>query len=73
MHSYCQSTSIDSDLDGRGDACEFDADGDGISDETDGVRSLNDDQIDIDADGLGDKCDSDRDGDLVASEMILPR
>lgn len=54
----------DSDLDGRGDACEGDLDGDLIHDDQDNCPAVsNVDQSDLDADGVGDYCDSDSDGD----------
>ena len=57
-----------SNLDGYelGDACEPDADGDGVADDTDNCLTTgNVDERDRDLDGQGDACDLDRDGDRV--------
>ena len=49
----------DTDLDGFGDACDDDADGDGISNLLDNCwLTANDDQVDGDRDGHGDACDN---------------
>jgi hypothetical protein len=49
----------DSDGDGVGDACEQDADGDGMPDLTDNCPlTPNRDQLDSDGDGVGDACDN---------------
>ena len=59
---------IDSDGDGKGDACDPDKDGDGASNETDNCPdAANEDQKDADGDGQGDVCDEDRDGDGVSN------
>ncbi|GAG05686.1 unnamed protein product, partial [marine sediment metagenome] len=56
----------DSNGDGVGDACNPDADGDGIEDDLDNCPFVhNPDQIDTDSDGLGDACDLDDDSDTV--------
>jgi hypothetical protein len=57
----------DTDHDGEGDACDFDADGDGFIDEGgDNCPGVyNPDQFDSDFDGQGDACDNDVDGDGV--------
>ncbi|OWK09616.1 THBS4 [Cervus elaphus hippelaphus] len=68
----------DADRDGIGDACDEDADGDGIlneqrnsdkdifGDACDNCRNvLNNDQKDTDGDGKGDACDDDMDGDGI--------
>jgi hypothetical protein len=49
----------DSDHDGVGDACDFDADNDGVNDSVDNCPSVpNADQHDTDSDGVGDACDT---------------
>jgi hypothetical protein len=58
----------DFDLDGLGDACDPDDDGDGVPDESDDCPfAANAGQEDSDSDGLGDACDPDRDGDGLAN------
>ena len=53
----------DSDLNGVGDACEGDRDGDGVPDEDDNCPdAYNPRQWDTDGDGLGDACDPDSNG-----------
>ena len=48
--------------DGKGDACEEDADNDGIDDAVDNCKfTSNTDQMDVDADGIGDMCDNCKD------------
>lgn len=54
----------DIDLDGQGDACDLDIDGDGIANDLDNcATAANAGQEDIDGDSMGDVCDSDDDGD----------
>jgi hypothetical protein len=54
----------DVDMDGWGDACDPDIDGDGIANAADNCPyRFNPDQADIDKDGIGDVCDLDMDGD----------
>jgi hypothetical protein len=56
----------DSDLDGLGNICDPDQEGDGVpNDEDNCPETTNPDQIDSDDDGLGDLCDDDDDGDGV--------
>lgn len=51
-----------------GDACEDDADGDGIADETDNCPAVpNADQQDLDVDGIGSACDDDETVDTIDS------
>jgi D-alanyl-D-alanine carboxypeptidase/Thrombospondin type 3 repeat len=55
---------LDTDKDGKGDACDNDDDGDGIGDSKDNCpKNANQGQLDTDGDGKGDACDSDDDGD----------
>jgi hypothetical protein len=62
----------DADGDGVGDACENDADSDGIPDGADNCpATANPGQEDLDGDGTGDVCDSDVDGDGIADEDAL--
>jgi hypothetical protein len=56
---------LDSDNDGKGNACDDDDDGDGASDEEDAFPLNPDEQKDTDGDGIGDREDDDDDGDLV--------
>jgi len=67
---------LDTDRDGRGDACDTDADNDGVLDKAPDFTALgangdncplvaNADQLDLDRDGLGNACDTDADGDSV--------
>jgi hypothetical protein len=57
---------IDTDRDGRGDACDPDDDNDSILDEVDNCpRVANTDQADTDGDGQGDACDNDDDNDTI--------
>jgi hypothetical protein len=66
----CKSASnesqLDTDGDGKGDACDADDDGDGIDDGPDNCsKKSNSSQLDTDKDGTGDACDSDDDGDKI--------
>ncbi len=62
----------DTDADGVGDACEADADGDGIPDGTDNCPAdVNPGQEDLDGDGTGDVCDADTDGDGINDGDLL--
>ncbi len=59
-------TQVDLDLDGSGDACDPDDDDDGVPDETDNCTLVaNPAQEDNDLDGQGDACDTDDDDDGV--------
>ena len=56
----------DTDLDGAGDVCDTDDDGDGVDDGVDNCPlDANPSQLDTDLDGEGDTCDTDDDGDGV--------
>ena len=58
----------DQDLDGIGDACDPDIDGDTVANDVDNCPLVvNPLQEDLDADGLGDACDPDIDGDGVSN------
>ncbi len=58
---------LDTDKDGKGDACDTDDDNDGIADGSDNCnKNANSSQLDTDGDGQGDACDGDDDGDGVA-------
>jgi hypothetical protein len=57
---------LDTNQNGIGDACDTDADGDGVSDQEDTCPEVSDpEQTDTDDDGVGDACDDDDDGDGV--------
>lgn len=57
---------LDTDHDGKGDACDGDDDNDTIADATDNCPTLaNKSQLDTDGDGKGDACENDSDGDGV--------
>jgi len=61
---------IDTDVDGFGDACDEDDDGDLIVDLMDNCPlRFNPEQEDRDLDGIGNVCDEDDDGDLVADGL----
>lgn len=58
---------LDTDNDGKGNACDGDDDGDGIDDGPDNCsKKSNPSQLDTDEDGAGDACDGDDDDDSVA-------
>ena len=60
----------DSDVDGIGNVCDPDLEGDGVPNDVDNCpETTNQDQADLDEDGLGDLCDDDDDGDDVLDTM----
>lgn len=64
------SDQLDTDNDGKGDACDMDIDGDGITNDNDNCRLVyNPDQEDANNDGLGDICEKDSDGDKVPNYL----
>lgn len=61
---------LDSDADGRGDACDEDDDNDNEPDDVDNCRlAPNPEQRDSDLDGLGDACDDDDDNDGLSDQL----
>ena len=61
---------IDSDRDGKGNACDSDNDNDGVPDATDNCpNTANPDQADLDGDHVGDVCDTDIDGDGTSNAI----
>ncbi len=57
---------LDTDHDGKGDACDPDDDNDGVLDAADNCPKVkNASQLDTDHDGKGDACDADLDGDGI--------
>lgn len=54
---------LDTDLDGSGDVCDEDDDGDGVDDEADAFPLDPAEQTDTDDDGIGDNADTDDDND----------
>jgi hypothetical protein len=56
---------FDVDHDGAGDACDDDADGDGVANSIDNCALPNPDQLDSDGDGIGNACEMDKDHDGV--------
>ena len=60
---------LDTDLDGQGDACDWDDDNDGVNDPNDNCPLVpNPTQKDSDGDSSGDACDDDADGDGVPDD-----
>lgn len=63
---------LDTDADGKGDACDTDDDGDGVLDADDNCPLVpNLDQLDWDMDFVGNACDTDDDGDGVLDGFDL--
>lgn len=63
-------TQVDTDGDGKGDACDDDIDGDDVLNIEDNCPyDYNPDQTDTDGDGVGDACDPDIDGDGIPNDM----
>ena len=61
---------LDSDGDGRGDACDPDDDNDGVADRDDNCPLVpNPSQEDYDGNGVGDACSDDLDGDGVPNDV----
>jgi hypothetical protein len=60
----------DLDVDGIGDVCDSDRDGDSVDNSVDNCPNMaNKDQADLDVDGIGDVCDPDIDGDGVDNDI----
>ena len=62
----------DIDNDNLGDACDSDADNDGVGSNDNCPLISNQDQSDIDGDGIGDVCDNDVDGDGIDTNDNCP-
>ena len=61
---------LDTDNDGKGNACDDDDDNDGVLDTLDNCPLIaNPEQTDIDNDGKGDACDTDDDNDGISNEI----
>jgi hypothetical protein len=61
---------LDTDNDGKGDACDGDDDDDGVADASDNCPLVaNATQEDLDEDGVGDACDDDIDGDGIPNDQ----
>jgi hypothetical protein len=67
--STANSTQLNTDSDGQGDACDTDDDNDGVVDEDDAFPLDETETIDTDGDGIGNNSDTDDDGDGV-SDLI---
>lgn len=64
------SDQLDTDGDGRGDACDDDADNDGILNLQDNCPIVyNPDQLDLNGDGVGDICEDDYDLDSIPNYL----
>jgi hypothetical protein len=67
--SDANTSQTDTNLDGQGDACDDDDDGDGLLDGPDNCQLIfNPDQADTDSDGQGDACDGDDDADGILDD-----